>query len=153
MRPFGGRHQRVAGLIRKRDIAGDGATVLVAPAIMRLTPFVKASRPTIRQGNPHLLFPFICRAQRYIWGLFLRFADKNYGSILSIKSRSVFPQLCAFPYTYEIGEALSAGGRGTNPSAVGSHAGRFSCSGHAGRFLGSGRRLPEPRFANFTLPR
>jgi hypothetical protein len=59
MRPFGGRHQRVAGLIRKRDIAGDGATVLVAPAIMRLTPFVKASRPTICQGNPHRLFPFI----------------------------------------------------------------------------------------------
>jgi hypothetical protein len=44
MRPFGGRHHRVAGLIRKGDIAGEGATFLVAAAIMRLTPFVKASR-------------------------------------------------------------------------------------------------------------
>jgi hypothetical protein len=75
--------------------------------------------------------------------LFLHFADKNYGSILSIKNLSVFSQLCPFPYTYEIGEALSAGGRGINPSVVGSHAGRFSCSVRAGRFPKFG--VPRPR--------
>ena len=57
----------------------------------------------------------------------------------------MFPQSYAFPYTYEIGEGLSAGGHGTNPSAVGSALGPFS-------YL-RGAASPNRVFANFTLPR
>jgi hypothetical protein len=120
MRLFGRRHYReIVLLIRNGDIAGDGPTFTLAAGVVRLAPFIEPSRRTIRQGNPHILIPFIHRAQRHIWGQFLRFADKSLGSILSVKSQSVFPPLHVFPYTYEVAETLSVGSPSDQPERLG----------------------------------